>query len=143
MPSGETAEALSRALSICSLKSEYGRQGDLTMLQFNDFLMLLKDYRKSIVFESETVKFYIVTITDGVLSIDLTVITRPSPGVEIETPITLSVDSDGDVSAEIQTGEYSSRTISLTEYVTLVMYNLVNAMLDVIEEAKKEVLSDE
>ncbi len=113
------------------------------MLQFNNFLMLLKDYRKAIILESQTATIDIVAITDERLSIDLTVISYPGVGVKVKTPITLSVDNDGDVNAEIQAGTYSNRTLSLMEYVTLVMYNLVNAMLNDIEEAKKEVLSDE
>lgn len=113
------------------------------MLQFNDFLTLLREYRKKVCLNiSETVVFEIVAITEERLSLDITVITRPSAGVEIKTPITLSVDTDGDVNAEIQTGAYSSRTLSLMEYATLVMYNLANAMLNDIEEAKSEVIDN-
>ena len=113
------------------------------MLQFNNFLMLLQGYRKEVFLQCETVTLDIVAITDERLSLDITVIARPSPCVEIKTPITLSVDSDGDVNAEIQAGTYSSRTLSLMEYVTLVMYNLVNTMLNDIEEAKKEILNND
>lgn len=113
------------------------------MLQFNDFLILLKDYRKAMCFENETAKIDFVSVTDEGLSITLSVISRASNGEEVITPITLRVNNEGEVIAEIYHYSIKAKTLSLLDYVTLVLSNRVNAMLEAIEKAKSEVLGDE
>lgn len=114
------------------------------MLQFYNFLTLLSEYRQAITqYESETITMIFNTVTDFRLSIDLIITIQEPSTTEAKASISLSVNDDGEVKAEILDGTYSARMLSMIEYATLVMYNLVNNMLRSIEEAKAEVLNNE
>lgn len=113
------------------------------MLQFNNFLTLVRKCRKAFYLDSEGIEILSVSITDLRLNIDLLITTKLSPAIEIKTSLTISTSSDGKVTTKIQGGTYDALTISLIEYVSLVMRNRVYDLLQSIEAAKSEVLNDE
>lgn len=113
------------------------------MLTFNDFLMILDEYRKAIRLYSDKMVISIVAITDMSLSLDISINTKTSAGLEVNIPLTISINDDGNVEVEIPEGRYTTRAIEAIDYYVAVMVNRVNEAVNAIEEAKREVLGGE